>query len=156
MDQGGYYTLDGSNLRKAFLRSPLEFSRMTSGFTLGALPSDIAIVARAQRHGLRRADRHRVKATADGVVDFAGVQGGYGNVVVLRHQSKYTTCTRICRALQRAYTRAQAAQGDVIGYVGMTGMATGPHVHYEFRINDVHQDPLSVAMPQSPSTSHRN
>mgnify|MGYP006281039501 FL=1 len=92
-----------------------------------------------------------VKATADGVVDFVGRQGGYGNVVVLRHQSRYTTWYGHLSGFAKGVSRGtRVSQGQVIGYVGMTGLATGPHLHYEFRINDVHQDPLRVAMPPAP------
>ncbi|HET7596777.1 MAG TPA: M23 family metallopeptidase, partial [Burkholderiales bacterium] len=94
----------------------------------------------------------RVKATADGIVEFAGRHaGGYGNLVVLRHQSKYTTwyghLSGIARGLHKG---TRVSQGEVIGYVGSTGLATGPHLHYEFRINDVHQNPLRVVMPSAP------
>ena len=146
--EGAYYTLEGKNIRKAFLRSPLEFSRISSGFST------------ARYHPILNAWRAhngvdyvapmgaRIKATADGVVDFAGVQGGYGNVVILRHQNKYTTLyahmSGFAPGMQKG---ARVQQGDVIGAVGMTGLTTGPHVHYEFRVNHVHTDPLSVALP---------
>ena len=91
-----------------------------------------------------------IKAVADGTVDFAGVQSGYGNVVILRHENKYTTLyahmTEFAPDL-KVGTRVQ--QGEVIGTVGMTGLTTGPHVHFEFRIDDVHYDPESVAMPSA-------
>jgi len=93
----------------------------------------------------------RVKATSDGIVEFAGRQGGYGNVVILRHQKKYTTLYGHLSAFGRGMrTGTRVAQGDVIGYVGATGLATGPHLQYEFRINEVHLDPLTVAMPDAP------
>ena len=93
----------------------------------------------------------RVKATGDGIVEIAGRQGGYGNLVVLRHQSQYTTWYGHLSGLAKGMRKgARVAQGDVIGYVGSTGLATGPHLHYEFRINNVHQNPLSVAMPSAP------
>ena len=146
--EGSYYTLDGKNIRKAFLRSPLEFSRITSGFTA------------ARYHPILQAWRAhagvdfaaplgtRIKATADGVVDFAGVQGGYGNVVILRHPSKITTLyAHMAGFAPGIHKGAKVQQGDVIGTIGMTGLTTGPHVHYEFRISEVHQDPLSVAVP---------
>jgi murein DD-endopeptidase MepM/ murein hydrolase activator NlpD len=148
--EGTYYTLEGKNIRKAFLRSPLEFSRISSGFST------------ARYHPILQSWRAhngvdyvaplgaRIKATADGVVDFAGVQGGYGNVVILRHQNKYTTLYAHMSGFASGIHRgARVQQGDVIGAVGMTGLTTGPHVHYEFRINDVHHDPLSVAMPKA-------
>ena len=82
------------------------------------------------------------------MVDFAGVQSGYGNVVILRHQNKYTTLYAHMQGFAPGIHKgARVQQGDVIGAVGMTGLTTGPHVHYEFRINEVHHDPLSVAMP---------
>jgi murein DD-endopeptidase MepM/ murein hydrolase activator NlpD len=93
----------------------------------------------------------RVKATADGVVELIGRHGGYGNLLVLRHQSKYTTwyghLSGFAKGLRKG---SRVAQGDVIGYVGATGLATGPHLHYEFRINDVYQNPLRVVMPSAP------
>ena len=148
--EGAYYTMEGKNVRKAFLRSPLEFSRVSSGFTA------------ARYHPILRTWRAhtgvdyvapigtRIKATADGIVDFAGVQSGYGNVVILRHQSKYTTLYAHMQGFAPGIHKgARVQQGDVIGAVGMTGMTTGPHVHYEFRINEIHQDPLSVAMPHA-------
>jgi murein DD-endopeptidase MepM/ murein hydrolase activator NlpD len=150
--QGGYYTADGKNIRKAFLRSPLEFSRISSGFTMGRF-HPILKQWRAHR-GIDYAapTGTRVRATADGVVDYATFhQGGYGNLVVLRHQSKYTTWYGHLSGFAKGIRKgARVSQGDVIGFVGATGLATGPHLHYEFRINDVHQDPLRVVMPEAP------
>ena len=149
--QGAYYTPEGKNIKKTFLRSPLEFSRVTSGFTTARFHP---VLQRWRAHtgvDYGAATGTGVKATADGVVDFAGVKGGYGNVVILRHQQKYTTLYGHLSGFGRDIrTGGKVAQGDVIGYVGSTGLATGPHLHYEFRINDVHQDPLTVAMPDAP------
>lgn len=148
--QGAYYTLDGRDIRKAFLRSPLEFSRVSSGFTEARFHPIMQSWTAHKGVDFVAPIGTKIKATADGVVDFAGVQSGYGNVVILRHQTKYTTLyahmSGFAPGIQKG-TKVQ--QGDVIGFVGMTGMTTGPHVHYEFRINDVHHDPLSVAMPHS-------
>jgi len=149
--EGGYYTPEGKNIRKAFLRSPLEFSRISSGFT-NARFHPVLQQWRAHK-GIDYAAPAgaRVKATADGVVEFAGRQGGYGNVVVLRHQSKYTTWYGHLSAFAKGLRKgSRVPQGEVIGFVGATGLATGPHLHYEFRINDVHQDPLRVVMPSAP------
>lgn len=148
---GGYYTPDGKNIRKAFLRSPLEFSRISSGFSNRFHP----ILKQWRAHkGIDYAapTGTRVKATGDGVVEFAGMhQGGYGNLVVLRHQSKYTTWYGHLSGFAKGVRKGtRVAQGDVIGYVGATGLATGPHLHYEFRINDVHQNPLRVVLPAAP------
>ncbi|MBI3043948.1 MAG: M23 family metallopeptidase [Betaproteobacteria bacterium] len=150
--QGGYYTPEGKNIRKAFLRSPLEFSRISSGFT-NARFHPVLQQWRAHK-GIDYAapTGTRVKATGDGVVEFAGRhQGGYGILVVLRHQSKYTTWYGHLSGIAKGVRKgARIAQGDVIGYVGATGLATGPHLHYEFRINDVHQNPLRVVLPAAP------
>jgi len=93
----------------------------------------------------------RVKATGDGIVEVAGRQGAYGNLVVLRHQSKFTTWYGHLSGIAKGVRKGtRIAQGEVIGYVGATGLATGPHLHYEFRINGVHQNPLRVVLPSAP------
>ena len=154
-DQGGYYTPDGRNIRKAFLRSPLEFSRITSGFSGGRFHPILQQWRAHKGIDYGAPTGTRVKATGDGVVEFAGRhQGGYGNLVVLRHQSKYTTWYGHLSGFAKNVRKgARIAQGDVIGYVGATGLATGPHLHYEFRINDVHQNPLRVVLPSAPPIS---
>jgi murein DD-endopeptidase MepM/ murein hydrolase activator NlpD len=150
-NEGGYYTLEGKNIRKAFLRSPLEFSRITSGFT-NARFHPVLREWRAHRgidYGAPAGAR--VRATGDGIVEFAGRQGAYGNLVVLRHQTQYTTWYAHLSGLAKGTRRgARVAQGEIIGYVGSTGLATGPHLHYEFRIANVHQNPLRVVLPSAP------
>ena len=144
---GGYYTPEGKNLRKAFLRSPLEFSRITSGFAMRLHP--ILQKWRAHRgidYGAPTGTR--VKATSDGVVAFAGRQGGYGNMVVLRHGGGVTTVyghlSRFANGIRKG---TRVGQGEVVGFVGQTGLATGPHLHYEFRVNNQYRNPLTVAFP---------
>ena len=150
-NEGGYYTPDGKNLRKQFLRSPLEFSRITSGFTNARFHPVLQTWRAHKGIDYGAPSGTRVKATGGGIVEIAGRQGGYGNVVVLRHQSKYTTWYGHLSGLAKGLRNgARVAQGEVIGFVGATGLATGPHLHYEFRINDVHQNPLNVAMPAAP------
>lgn len=145
---GSYYTLDGKNIRKAFLRSPLEFSRITSGFTAARFHPILQAWRAHSGVDFAAPIGARIKATADGVVDFAGVQGGYGNVVILRHPKKITTLYAHMAGFAPGISKgARVQQGDFIGSVGMTGLTTGPHVHYEFRVDNVHQDPLSVAVP---------
>lgn len=140
-----YYAPDGKNLRKAFLRSPLEFSRVSSGFGMRRHP-----IARAWRahKGIDYAAPNgtRVRAVGDAVVDFAGPRGGYGKVVILRHHGQYTT---VYAHLSRIAVRRgeRIAQNDTIGFVGQTGWATGPHLHYEFRIGGEARNPFSIAMP---------
>ena len=141
----GYYAPDGKNLRKAFLRSPLEFSRVTSGFGMRNHP--IMKTWRAHK-GIDYAAPigTRVRAVGDGVVEYAGPKGGYGNVVILRHHGQYATVyAHLSRIAVRTGTRV--AQNDTIGSVGQTGWATGPHLHYEFRIAGEARNPLSIAMP---------
>lgn len=149
--QGGYYTAEGKNIRKAFLRSPLEFSRITSGFS-GARFHPVLKEMRAHRgvdYGAPTGTR--VKATGDAVVEFAGHRGGYGKVVMLRHQGAYSTVYGHLSGFASGLRPGmRVAQGDVIGYVGATGLASGPHLHYEFRINGVHQNPLAVTLPTAP------
>ena len=92
-----------------------------------------------------------MKATADGYVQFVGRQGGYGNLIVLRHRNEYSTAYGHLSAYAKGLRVGQRVnQGDVIGYVGMTGLATGPHLHYEFRVNGVYQNPLKLAVPPGP------
>jgi murein DD-endopeptidase MepM/ murein hydrolase activator NlpD len=145
--RGGYYAPDGKNLRKAFLRSPLEFSRVTSGFAMRFHP----ILQQWRAHNgvdYGAPTGTRVRATADGVVDFAGVQGGYGKVVIIRHHGGITTAYAHLNGFAGDLRKgARVAQGDTVGFVGATGWATGPHLHYEFRVNNQHRNPLTIAMP---------
>ena len=141
---GGYYSLDGKSLKKAFLKSPLEFSRVSSGFSNRIHP----ISGKWKAHkGIDYAASTGtpIRASGDGVVDFAGNSGGYGNMVVLKHWSNYTTAyahmSRIGSGLRKG---AKVSQGQVIGYVGSTGWSTGAHLHYEFRIGGVARDPNSL------------
>ncbi|HKB73204.1 MAG TPA: peptidoglycan DD-metalloendopeptidase family protein [Burkholderiales bacterium] len=145
--RGGYYTPDGENLRKVFLRSPLEFSRITSGFGL-------------RRHPIFRQWRAhqgidygapvgtRVKSTGDGVVSFAGRRNGYGNLIVLRHHGGYSTYYAHLRNFASALRAgSRVVQGEIIGYVGQTGWANGPHLHYEFHLHNQNRNPLTMAFP---------
>ena len=145
--KGGYYTPEGTNLRKAFLRSPLEFSRVTSGFGM-------------RRHPIFQQWRHhqgidygapagtKVKATGDGVVAFAGRRNGYGNLVVLKHHGGYSTYYAHLQGFARGLRGGtRVAQGGGIGYVGQTGWASGPHLHYEFHIRNQNRNPLTIVFP---------
>ena len=150
---GHYYGFDGRSLRRAFLRTPLEFTRISSGF--GGRLHPIANVWR-QHTGVDYAapSGTPVRTTADGVVDFAGGKNGYGNVVVVRHQGAYSTVYGHLSSFAAGLKRGQRVQqGNLIGYVGMTGWATGPHLHYEFRIADRATDPLTAALPEAPPIS---
>ena len=150
--RGGYYTPDGRNLRKSFLRSPLEFSRISSGFSLSRFHPILQSWRAHKGIDYAASIGTHVKATADGYVQFAGHQGGYGKLIVLRHMSGYSTAYGHLSGFAKGLRVGQhVSQGDVIGYVGSTGLATGPHLHYEFRVNGVHQNPLKLAVPQGPA-----
>lgn len=154
--QGGYYTAEGKNIRKAFLRSPLEFSRITSGFTLSRFHPVLQTWRAHKGIDYGAPTGTRVKATGDATVEFVGNQGGYGKVVVLRHQGRYTTVYGHLSGFAPGLAKGRRiVQGDVIGFVGATGLASGPHLHYEFRINDVHQNPLAIALPSAPPLEPR-
>ena len=141
--KGGYYTLDGQSLRRAYLASPMEFSRMTSGFAMRFHP----ILQKWRAHlGVDYAapTGTAVRSVGDGVVEFAGVQNGFGNVVILNHGKQNTT---VYAHLSRINVRKgqSVSQSQNIGAVGATGWATGPHLHFEFRVNGQHRDPLTLA-----------
>lgn len=155
--QGGYYTADGKNIRKAFLRSPLEFSRITSGFSTARFHPVLKEVRAHKGIDYGAPTGTRVKATGDGIVEFVGNQGGYGKLVILRHQGQYNTVYGHLSGYAPGLRKgSRVSQGDVIAYVGATGLATGPHLHYEFRVNGVHRNPLTIALPTAlPLASHQ-
>ncbi|MCK9389011.1 MAG: M23 family metallopeptidase [Sulfuritalea sp.] len=150
-NSSGYYTADGKNIRKAFLRSPLEFSRITSGFSSARFHPVLKEVRAHRGIDYGAPVGTRVKATGNGTVEFVGVQGGYGKLVVLRHQGRFTTLYGHLSGFAAGMRKgARVSQGDVIAFVGKTGLASGPHLHYEFRVNNVHQNPLAMALPSAP------
>lgn len=155
--KGGYYSADGKSLKQAFLRSPLEFSRISSGFTIARFHP---ILQQWRAHkGVDYAAPigTKIKVTADGVVEYVGQQSGYGNVISIRHQGKYSTLYGHMSGFASGMRKGtRVSQGDVIGYVGMTGWATGPHLHYEFKVDNVQQDPLKVALPNNVPLEPRN
>lgn len=146
----GYYTPSGQNLRRAFLKSPMPFTRISSGFS-GARFHPVLKEWRAHR-GIDYAapTGTPIRAVADAVVSTAGRQGGYGNLVILKHQGIYSTAyghlSRFAPGIKRG---ARVSQGQVIGYVGSTGLATGPHLHYEFRVNGEQKNPLALKLPNA-------
>ena len=141
--KGGYYTLDGRSLRHSYLASPMEFSRVTSGFAMRFHP----ILQEWKAHlgvDYGAPTGTAVRTVGDGVVEFAGVQNGFGNVVIVKHSNNAET---VYAHLSRINVQQgqKVLQGQHIGAVGSTGWATGPHLHYEFRVNGIHQDPLLAA-----------
>lgn len=150
-DEGeeSYYSLDGTSRAKAFLRSPVEFSRVSSGF--GQRFHPIFRNWRAHTGVDFAAPRGtRVMASADGHVVAAGRRGGYGNAVEIRHGGGITTLYAHLSGFAKGIrTGARVRQGEPIGFVGSTGFATGPHLHYEFKIAGIHQNPMKVALPKA-------
>jgi murein DD-endopeptidase MepM/ murein hydrolase activator NlpD len=151
---GGYYSFDGKSLKKAFLKSPLEFSRISSGFGMRSHP----ISGNWKQHkgtDFAAAAGTPIRAAGDGVIDFAGVQGGYGNVIVIKHWANYSTAyahmSRFGAGMKKG---AKVSQGDIIGYVGSTGWSTGAHLHYEFRVAGEAKDPNKLNITaQAPLTT---
>ncbi|HVF65779.1 MAG TPA: peptidoglycan DD-metalloendopeptidase family protein [Casimicrobiaceae bacterium] len=143
-----WFTLDGRSSRKAFLRTPMEISRITSGFSFARFHPILQEWRAHKGVDYAAPEGTPVRVTADGVVASAGTQNGYGNVIVVRHQGAYSTLYAHLSRFQRMYLPGdRVSQGETIGYVGSTGWATGPHLHYEFRINDEARDPMTSAMP---------
>ncbi len=147
--QDGYYAADGTNRAKSFLRSPLAFSRVSSGFGGRMHP----IFKNWRQHtGVDFAAPRGTPtwATADGIVEFAGVKGGYGNVIEVKHSGSIRTLyAHLSGFAAGVRGGVRISQGQTIGYVGATGFATGPHLHYEFKIAGQHQDPMRVALPKA-------
>lgn len=149
--EGGYYSAEGKSLRKAFLRSPLEFSRITSSFSTARFHPVLQKWRAHKGIDYGAPTGTRVRATGDGSVEFIGTRGGYGKVVVLRHQGRYNTLyAHLSGFAQGIRPGSRVSQGDTIGYVGATGLASGPHLHYEFQINGAHQNPLAMTLPSAP------
>jgi murein DD-endopeptidase MepM/ murein hydrolase activator NlpD len=146
-----YYTPDGKSLRKAFLLAPVQFSRISSGFGLRWHP----ILNHMRAHqGIDYAAPigTPIRAAGDGRVSFRGTKGGYGNVVMLGHSAGVETVYGHMSGFAPGLVVGKhVKQGDVIGYVGMTGLATGPHLHYEYRVGGVHRNPASIkTLPAEP------
>lgn len=147
---GDYYTPDGKSVHKAFLRSPIEFSRVSSRFTTSRFHPILNKWRSHKGVDFAAPMGTKVRVTSDGVVSVVGKQNGYGNVIMVKHQGKYITVYgHLSRFAKGLRVGQHVAQGEVIGYVGMTGLATGPHLHYEFRVNGQQHDPLRVALPDA-------
>lgn len=142
--EGGYYGFDGKSIKKAFLKSPIAFTRISSGFAMRMHP----ISGQWKQHtgvDFAAPAGTPIRAAADGVIDVIGSSGGYGNLVVLRHWGSYSTAYgHMSRFAAGMHKGVKVKQGELIGYVGATGWATGPHLHYEFRVNNIAQDPMKM------------
>lgn len=144
-----YYRPDGSGLRKAFIRSPLDFAHVSSGFGQRYHP----VLNRLRAHkgvDYAAATGTPIKATGNGTIAFIGNKSGYGKTIILKHQSGYQTLYAHLSRFKGALRIGNTVKlGQVIGYVGSSGLATGPHLHYEFQVNGTHRNPLTVALPNS-------
>lgn len=145
-----YYTPDGKSMRKPFMRTPVDFTRISSHFN-----------SRRRHPILNRIRAHKgvdyaaprgtpIKATGNGRVIYRGTKGNYGKTIILRHGDTYTTLyAHMSKYARGTNTGNRVKQGQTIGYIGSTGMSTGPHLHYEFRVNGVHHNPLKVKFPDA-------
>jgi murein DD-endopeptidase MepM/ murein hydrolase activator NlpD len=148
--RGQYYSPEGKSLRKAFMRSPVQFSRVSSRFNLSRKHPVLNRIRAHKGVDYAAPTGTPVRAAGEGRVKFVGRQGGYGNVVELEHGSGVVTVyghlSKFAAKLKRGQ-RVDLAQ--VIGYVGSTGLATGPHLHYEYRVRGVHKNPQTVPLPDA-------
>ena len=145
-----YYTADGNSMRKAFIRTPVDFARISSKFSMGR-KHPILNKIRAHKGVDYAAPRGTpIKAAGDGKVLLAGRRGGYGNTVIIQHGNTYRTLYGHMQGFAKGVkTGGTVKQGQVIGYIGTTGLSTGPHLHYEFQVNGVHVDPLGQKLPMA-------
>jgi murein DD-endopeptidase MepM/ murein hydrolase activator NlpD len=146
----GYYTPDGNGLRKAFLQTPMDFAKISSHFNLHRKHPILNTIRAHKGVDYSAAIGTPVKTTGDGKIVFRGVKNGYGNVVEIEHGQKYSTLYAHLSGFKSGQKLGSAIkQGDVIGYVGKTGLATGPHLHYEFRIGGEHVNPVTAKITHS-------
>jgi murein DD-endopeptidase MepM/ murein hydrolase activator NlpD len=144
----GYYTPTGQAMRKAFLRAPVEFTRVSSAFNPHRQHPILNLIRGHMGTDYAAPTGTPVHAAGDGRVSFAGRRGGYGNAIVLTHGGNVSTLYgHMSRFARNVHIGTHVQQGDVIGYVGMTGLATGPHLHYEYLTNGVHRNPQTVQLP---------
>ncbi|MEA1890038.1 MAG: M23 family metallopeptidase, partial [Pseudomonadota bacterium] len=152
-DDGGtlrYYSPDGRSMQKTFLRTPVKFSRISSRFTKARFHP---VLKRTRAHkGVDYAASRGtpIRATASGRIIHAGRKGGYGNALIISHGSTYSTLYAHMSSFSRGIKKgSKVKQGQIIGRVGSTGLASGPHLHYEFRVNGKHVNPLTFRQPAS-------
>ena len=145
--RAGYFTPEGRSVRRAFIRAPLNFSRISSNFNPSRRHPVLNTIRAHRGVDYAAPTGTQVRAAGDGKVLFRGVQGGYGNTIVLQHGGNITTLYGHLSRFGNARAGARVNQGDVIGYVGSSGLATGPHLHYEYRVNGAHRNPRTVSLP---------
>ena len=146
----GYYSPEGQGLRKAFLQTPLDFAVISSNFDLHRMHPVLNTIRAHKGVDYSAPIGTPVKTTADGNIVFRGKKNGYGNVVEIEHGEKYSTVYAHLSGFKSGQKLGSPIkQGDVIGYVGKTGLATGPHLHYEFKIDGQHVNPVTAKLPRS-------
>lgn len=146
----GYYTPEGHSLRKAFLQTPMDFAVISSNFDLHRMHPILHTIRAHKGVDYSASIGTPVKTTGDGKIVFRGDKNGYGNVVEIEHGQKYSTLyAHLSRFKPGLKVGSSIKQGDIIGYVGKTGLATGPHLHYEFRIDGQHVNPVTAKLPRS-------
>jgi len=145
-----FFTPDGKSMRKAFLRTPVDFTRISSRFTTSRYHPVLHKVRSHKGVDYAAKSGTPVHSAGDGKVIFKGKKGGYGKVMIVQHGTKYTTLYAHLKTYNRKLkVGSKVKQGQTIAYVGKTGLATGPHLHYEFRVNGTHRNPLTVKLPVS-------
>jgi len=143
-----FYSADGRPLRKSFLRTPVEFTRISSLFTAGRMHPILGTMRAHRGVDYAAPTGTPIHAAGDGKVTFRGWQNGYGNVIIIDHGRHYSTLYGHMSRIAGLRSGERVRQGQTIGFVGMTGLATGPHLHYEFRVDGTHRDPLTVTLPK--------
>ena len=145
----GWYSEDGRPIQKSFLRIPVDFTRISSRFSLARLNPVLGIVRAHKGVDYAAPMGTPIHAAGDGVIKYHGWENGYGNFVVIQHTKSISTAYgHMSRFVKGQHVGEHVRQGEVIGYVGMTGLATGPHLHYEFRVNGVQRNPQTVTLPK--------
>lgn len=145
-----YYTPDGKSVRKAFIRAPVDFTRISSHFNLKRKHPILHVIRAHKGVDYAAPQGTPVYASGDGKITYMGKKGGYGNAIVIEHGKKYSTLyAHLHRFAKGMYAGKRVKQQQLIGYVGKTGLATAPHLHYEFRVNGAHKNPVTVALPKA-------
>jgi murein DD-endopeptidase MepM/ murein hydrolase activator NlpD len=143
-----YYTPEGRSMYRAFLRTPVEFTRISSRFNPSRFHPVLNTIRAHKGVDYAAPTGTPVKAAGDGRVQFAGRRGGYGNVLEIAHpRGVVTVYGHLSRFANGVRTGSKVTQGEIVAFVGMTGLATGPHLHYEYRVNGVHKNPQTVELP---------
>lgn len=148
--RSSFYSPEGQSLKRAFIRTPVDFARISSGFNLRRFHPILNVIRAHKGVDYAAASGTPVHATGDGKVEFIGIKGGYGKVLILRHGNQYETVYgHLSRFQTGMHVGDRVRQGQTVAYVGQTGLATAPHLHYEFRVNGIHQNPVTVPLPRS-------